>query len=136
MTCATRAPAAKPAADDYPPCLDAELGASASESGTRFRVWAPAAVSVTLRLFSKGTDEEDGRPLGRFPMMPGPDGTWELAFEDDRHGQYYDYLVEFGNGSVAPPTRGRARPARTAGGAWSWTSPAPTRRAGGTTGLR
>lgn len=100
MTCATRAPAAKPVADDYPPCLDAELGASASESGTRFRVWAPAAVSVTLRLFSKGTDEEDGRPLGRFPMMPGPDGTWELTFEDDRHGQYYDYLVEFGNGSV------------------------------------
>lgn len=87
--------------EPFPPCLERQLGAVVSPSGTQFALWAPTACKVTLRLFSHGSEDEPGsRPLVSYPMFREMDGSWVLNFDDNKHGVYYDYLVEFPCGTV------------------------------------
>lgn len=86
-------------AEPFPLCLERELGAVVSQSGTQFALWAPSARSVTLRLFSRGSDGETGaQDLAEVAMERQDDGAWTAHFDDDLHGTYYDYLVDFEDG--------------------------------------
>ncbi len=66
------------------------LGAFCGREGTLFRLWAPTAESVTLRLYRAG----DGTPPEQiFPMNRKEKGTWEYETPEDLDGVYYDYAV-------------------------------------------
>ncbi len=70
--------------------FDGELGAIYDREKTVFRLWAPTADSVRLRLFSAG---EGGDPLRDIPLECSGRSVWSAWVEGDLHGTYYDYLV-------------------------------------------
>lgn len=74
-----------------------DLGAIWSLQQTDFRVWAPTADSVRLRLYPDGGDSS---ACGEYPMAEGRQGTWFLSLPGDLHGVYYTYLVTI-NGAVS-----------------------------------
>lgn len=87
--------------DVYEPCLDQPMGSSVQADVTTFTLWAPTAQEVTLRLFTRGSDGEDGNvQLGEFALAPGDKGTWTVQFDRDLSGTYYDYLVSFASGTI------------------------------------
>ncbi len=69
---------------------DAPLGAFREEGRTVFRLWAPTASAVVLRLFAEG---DGGGPLERLPLSRGKRGLWSREVPRDLDGVYYDYLV-------------------------------------------
>lgn len=89
------------------------MGATVCNDGAQFALWAPTASHVTLRLFAHGTDAEPGSGmLGEYPMHYESDGAWVQGVPSAVHGVYYDYLIEFADGSV---TRSADPWARAAG---------------------
>ena len=69
---------------------DVPLGASCSPEGTSFRLWAPTAEAVSLRLYDNGTD---GHAAQVIPMKAGGRGLWSYDTRRDLHGTYYRYEV-------------------------------------------
>jgi len=67
-----------------------DLGALWTEAYTCFRVWAPTARQVNIKLYRTG-DEED--MFQCIPMDRDANGTWLKQIEGDLHGTYYTYLV-------------------------------------------
>ena len=65
------------------------FGAELVEAGVRFRLWAPAAKSVVLRLY------EDSGPLS-FPMNQQPGGWFELITHAARAGSRYKFCIDGG----------------------------------------
>lgn len=101
------------ATEPYSLCLERQLGATVCNDGAQFALWAPTASHVTLRLFAQGTDAEPGSGmLGEYPMHYESDGAWVQDVPSAVHGVYYDYLIEFADGSV---TRSADPWARAAG---------------------
>ncbi|WP_417852183.1 type I pullulanase [Bifidobacterium moraviense] len=87
---------------DLPVYEGDDLGARPDGAGAVFRIWAPTAAGVTLRLFAAGSE---GEPHGAEPtetreMTPGACGTWQVRCDGAGHGTYYDYLVRFPDGTV------------------------------------
>ena len=70
-----------------------DLGAVWSPQETVFRVWAPTAQSVKLRLYRSGAHGTQDL-LEQTDMAPDVHGTWILRKEGDLHGVYYTYLVD------------------------------------------
>ncbi len=88
-------------AEPFPLCLERQLGAVVSPTGTQFALWAPGAEQVTLRLFTHGSKDEHGNALiGQYAMSPQTDGSWVYAFADNKHGVYYDFLIHRECGSI------------------------------------
>ena len=69
-----------------------DLGASWSPEKTVFRLWAPTAEKVSLRLFTGGTPGISDE-IGLFPMARDIQGTWTVSLPGDHNGEYYTYLV-------------------------------------------
>mgnify|MGYP001102000937 CR=1 FL=1 len=69
-----------------------DLGATWTESATSFRVWAPTAESVTLKLFASGKSYVDDL-TEEIEMTPDVNGTWVATKEGDLNGVYYTYSV-------------------------------------------
>jgi maltooligosyltrehalose trehalohydrolase len=67
----------------------------------RFRVWAPRASRVGLRVFGGGTDHD---------MAPDGAGWWRVDIADAGPGTDYAYLLD-GNDSPLPDPRSRWQPA-------------------------
>jgi maltooligosyltrehalose trehalohydrolase len=72
------------------------FGAETTSRGTRFRLWAPRAKSVSLQLGA-------GEPAA-MPMEPEPGGWFSLTTADARPGSRYRYLVD-GNAFPDPASR-------------------------------
>ena len=70
---------------------DLPLGAFCGSRGTMFRLWAPTAQKVTLRLYPAGNDVPAERTV---PMEPQEKGVWEYETSENLDGSYYDYAVE------------------------------------------
>ncbi len=87
---------------------DEPLGVFREKGRTVFRLWAPTASEVTLRLFQRG---DGGQELERLPLSPGARGLWSLEVPRDLDGVYYDYLV-----TVDSETRSTADPCARACG--------------------
>lgn len=64
------------------------LGVFVAEGETSFRLWAPTAQSVELKLYEKG---EGGSPVEEFKMIPGEKGTWYFSCNRSLEGYYYTY---------------------------------------------
>lgn len=69
---------------------DLPLGALYSPRETVFRLWAPTAQAVTLRLYRAGTGDE---PLAQIPLAPQERGLWVYTAQKNLDGLYYDYIV-------------------------------------------
>lgn len=81
---------------------DVPLGAFCGAQGTTFRLWAPTAQAVTLRLYRAGTGE---CLLEQIPLCRGDRGLWTFTTGKNLDGLYYDYLV-----TVDGKTRSTADP--------------------------
>lgn len=66
------------------------LGAFCSASGTLFRLWAPTAEAVSLRLYERG---DGGSAFQTIPLARERQGAWSATLPACGHGTYYDYLV-------------------------------------------
>lgn len=67
-----------------------DLGAVWTPEETHFRVWAPTASEVVVRLYRTGDGED---LLESVPMVPSEQGTWVGSTLGDRNGIYYTYAV-------------------------------------------
>lgn len=67
-----------------------DLGAVYSPQETVFRLWAPEADSVVLRLYKSGSGVSLYRSV---PMDKDEGGTWVCRVEGDLDGVYYTYLI-------------------------------------------
>ncbi len=72
-----------------------DLGAVYSKESTSFKLWAPTAEKVTLKLFSKGSDEEeDSRLIAETEMdYDQSSGVWSTLAKGNLEGDYYTYEV-------------------------------------------
>lgn len=72
-----------------------DLGATYSANGTNFKVWAPTASNVTLRLYKTGSDDEPNAGIISETNLEKEKGTgvWSLYIEGDIKNIYYTYLI-------------------------------------------
>ncbi|HYG59267.1 MAG TPA: type I pullulanase [Symbiobacteriaceae bacterium] len=69
-----------------------DLGHSYSPSGTKFRLWAPAASDASVAVYHT----PEGGVAALTPMKPGPAGTWAAEVNGDLKGKYYTYVLQTG----------------------------------------
>ena len=70
-----------------------DLGAVWTPDKTSFRLWAPTAEAVSIRLYQSGTPGADDL-LETLTMNPDSRGTWVAEKQGDLNGVYYTYLVK------------------------------------------
>jgi maltooligosyltrehalose trehalohydrolase len=92
------------------------FGAEPAADGTRFRLWAPGAGAVSLRL--------EGHSARTVPMVCEGEGWWALTTTYARPGSRYRYVVD---GSAVPDPASRRQPKGVHGpsevvdpGAYDW----------------
>ena len=78
---------------DYPVYDGNDLELTYSPSGSKFRVWSPAADEVKLLLFDNGTD---GSAYEMKDMKRSGKGTWVTSVKGDLKGKYYTFQVKVG----------------------------------------
>ena len=72
-----------------------DLGITYTKEKTIFKIWAPTAESVVLRLYKTGSDEEkDAEDLGIFYMEKCDKGVWKKELIGDLNKVYYDYKIQ------------------------------------------
>ncbi|MBQ7346283.1 MAG: type I pullulanase, partial [Oscillospiraceae bacterium] len=71
-----------------------DLGAVYSSTSTTFKVWAPTALQVHVKLFDSG-NWGSGNELQYVAMTQGSQGVWYVTITGDLHGVYYNYNVTF-----------------------------------------
>ncbi len=67
-----------------------DLGAVYSEKATVFKVWAPSASSVELRLYETGDSKNF---MSSYPMKKADKGIWTVTLDGDMKNTYYTYVV-------------------------------------------
>lgn len=72
-----------------------DLGATYTKDKTSFRVWAPTADAVALKLYESGTEGTDDL-IEEIAMTADVNGTWVAEKTGDLNGTYYTYLVTLG----------------------------------------
>ena len=72
-----------------------DLGATYTPTATTFKVWAPEATSVQVKMFTTGTDAESGAEVKGTSAMTydSTTGIWSLTKSGDLKNTYYTYLV-------------------------------------------
>jgi pullulanase len=76
--------------DDYPVYTGNDLGVNYAPSQTAFKVWAPKASEVKLRLYNAG---DGGEPINTASMVKSIQGTWVLTIKRDLKNKYYTFQV-------------------------------------------
>ena len=69
---------------------DDPLGAFCGEQGTCFRLWAPTAQQVAIRLYQAGNNAP---AIEKIFLEKGGKGTWLYTTTRNLSGWYYDYEV-------------------------------------------
>ena len=69
-----------------------DLGCTWTKDRTDFRVWAPTAEAVVLRIYRSGTPGTDDL-LDQREMKPDVKGTWIAHCNGNLNGLYYTYCV-------------------------------------------
>ena len=73
-----------------------DLGATYTKDKTSFRVWAPTADAVALKLYESGTEGTDDL-IEEIAMTADVNGTWVAEKSGDLNGTYYTYFVTLGD---------------------------------------
>ena len=78
------------------------LGFNYNSRRTVFRVWAPTAGNMTVKLYKTGTTKDfGGSNIARsYHMNYTGHGLWSLTISGDLKGMYYTYLVDNSSGSA------------------------------------
>lgn len=76
-----------------------DLGATYTASATTFKLWAPSAESVNVKLYAEGL-QGDNTFIKDVAMEKGANGTWSVTVNEDLKNVYYTYEVAFANGTV------------------------------------
>lgn len=71
-----------------------DLGVTYSKEHTGFKVWAPTADKVAVKLYEEGLGDNF---IKKISMYKGVAGTWELIVEGDLNEIYYTYEVTIGD---------------------------------------
>lgn len=71
-----------------------DLGAVYTKQSTAFKVWAPTASGVAVKLYKTGSSEEKGaQDISTTAMKKGESGVWSVTLNGDMKNLYYTYLV-------------------------------------------
>lgn len=76
-----------------------DLGASWSVEKTLFRLWAPTAEAISIKLY-RGGDASINDTVDCFSMKRSICGTWTSEYNGNLNGVYYTYLVTHGSNTV------------------------------------
>jgi len=76
--------------DNYPVYTGNDLGVKYSTLKTVFKVWAPKASEVTLRLYDPG---DGGEVIATVSMKKGIKGTWKSIIDKNIKNKYYTFQV-------------------------------------------
>ncbi|MDF2430570.1 MAG: pullulanase [Mucilaginibacter sp.] len=76
--------------DDYPVYSGNDLGVKYAPLQTTFKVWAPKASEVKLRLYNAG---DGGEAVNTVNMVKSINGTWELTVKHNLKNKYYTFQV-------------------------------------------
>jgi pullulanase len=79
--------------DSYPAYTGNDLGVSYSPSKTMFKVWAPTAAAVKLRLYAAG---KGGKATQTISLEKEQNGVWEKTIDHDLKNQYYTFQTRIG----------------------------------------
>lgn len=79
--------------DTYPIPKKENLWIAYTKESTLFKIWSPAADSVTLRLYETGTDSP---PFSTQNLKKKDGGLWTKRIDGDLHGTYYTYQIKTG----------------------------------------
>jgi pullulanase len=79
-----------PSYDDYPVYTGHDLGVNYSPLKTIFKVWAPKATEVKLRLYTAG---DGGKAISAVNMAKGTNGVWITEIKKDLKNKYYTFQV-------------------------------------------
>jgi pullulanase len=77
--------------EDYPVYSGEDLGLSYTPAQSTFKVWAPAAEALRLKLYAAGTG---GEPLQTVALERSQDGVWVAVLHEDLLGQYYTFQAQ------------------------------------------
>lgn len=75
----------------YPVYDGNDLGVRCAVRSASFKVWAPAASEVVLRLYNAG---EGGVPVAAIGMKKGPAGTWRTVVNQNLKNKYYTFQMK------------------------------------------
>ena len=76
--------------NDYPVYKGKDLGVNYSPLKTIFKVWAPKASEVKLRLYEAGNS---GEAINIINLEKGDEGTWQVTINKDLKNKYYTFQV-------------------------------------------
>jgi pullulanase len=79
-----------PSYDDYPVYTGHDLGVNYSPLKTVFKVWAPKATEVKLRLYTAG---DGGKAISAVDMAKSTNGIWAAEIKKDIKNKYYTFQV-------------------------------------------
>jgi pullulanase len=79
----------------YPTYTGKDLGLTFVKNNTSFRIWAPTAMQVKLKLYNQALG---GEPVQTIAMTKAQQGTWTAALAENPIGKYYTFSIEH-NGS-------------------------------------
>ena len=75
---------------------ETNLGCTYTKTATTFKVWAPEATGVSVKLYTTGTDNESGAAVKGATAMNynSSSGIWSLTLNGDYKNMYYTYVVD------------------------------------------
>ena len=78
-----------------------DLGYTYTPEGTTFKVWAPSAEQVLLKLYSTGSFYEDGAQVLSIKQMlyDAVTGVWSTTVDGDLNHIYYTYVIKTESGT-------------------------------------
>ncbi len=76
--------------DDYPVYNGNDLGVTYTPAKTVFKVWAPKATEVKLRLYAAG---DGGAAINTIGLSKSTNGVWVTQIKKDIKNQYYTFQV-------------------------------------------
>ncbi|HEY4196674.1 MAG TPA: type I pullulanase [Mucilaginibacter sp.] len=74
--------------DNYPVYSGNDLGVTYSQTKTLFKIWAPTATAVKLRLYDAG---DGGKATQTLQLNKAEQGVWELTVNGDLKNRYYTF---------------------------------------------
>ena len=77
-----------------------DLGATYTAKKTTFKLWAPTATKVTLRLYKDSTKADATVTKSETLDKSGDKGVWTFAIGEDLKDYAYDYELTFADGTV------------------------------------
>ena len=85
---------------DYPTYAGNDLGVTYSPASTLFKIWAPTATAVQLRLYKEGIG---GSATNEIALQKAADGIWQITVKNNLKNIYYSFQVT-ANGKVLAET--------------------------------